>query len=185
MKRVTEAVGWGLFLFVAGVFLLLKNLGVFREWGDLIWGALFAVAGLGFLIWFIFGPAHWWRAIPAFTLLGIGGGIIMSWRNIELGAWSAALVLFGMALGFWAILLVRREHWWSLVPAGVLTTVGVLLGLWDQLSQMGRLAILFTGTYPRGLFDFVVGVNRWSLRVTAYAFLLITDRYPPFSLDQR
>ena len=47
---------------------------------------------------------------------------------------------------------------------------------------MAWFAIVFTGTYPRAMFSFVEGVFRWTSRVTAYAFTLVTDQYPPFRL---
>jgi hypothetical protein len=60
--------------------------------------------------------------------------------------------------------------------------LGVLWATAAFVWVIAWFAILFSGRYPRGLFDFVVGVGRWTLRVEAYAFLLVTDRYPPFSL---
>jgi hypothetical protein len=62
----------------------------------------------------------------------------------------------------------------------------VLIFLWIAaivVVIIAWFAILFTGRYPRGMFDFVEGVIRWSNRVTGYAFSLVTDRYPPFSLS--
>jgi hypothetical protein len=69
--------------------------------------------------------------------------------------------------------LLAIPHYIVLVVLVVVAIVAVLIAWF---------AILLTGRYPRSIFDFVVGVGRWSLRVQAYAFLLITDRYPPFSL---
>jgi hypothetical protein len=71
--------------------------------------------------------------------------------------------------------------WLLAIPHYVVLVVLVVFAL--VAIVVAWFAILFTGRYPRGLFAFVVGVGRWALRVQAYALLLITDRYPPFSLD--
>jgi hypothetical protein len=65
-------------------------------------------------------------------------------------------------------------HYVVLVFLGIAAVIVVIVA-W--------VAILVTGRYPRGLFDYVVGVLRWGTRVTAYAFALVTDQYPPFSLS--
>ncbi len=71
--------------------------------------------------------------------------------------------------------------WLLAIPHYIVLIVLAIVAL--ILTVIAWLGILITGTYPRGIFDFVVGVSRWAYRVTAYAFLLTTDRYPPFSLS--
>jgi hypothetical protein len=51
------------------------------------------------------------------------------------------------------------------------------------ITMVAWFAILCTGRYPAGMHSFVAGVFRWGLRVEAYAFLMLTDTYPPFSLQ--
>jgi hypothetical protein len=77
----------------------------------------------------------------------------------------------GMPLVKW---LLAIPHYVVLFFLGIAAVV---------MTVVAWFAIMFTGRYPRGIFDFVEGVLRWGIRVEAYAFLLVTDRYPPFSLQ--
>ena len=77
----------------------------------------------------------------------------------------------GMPLVKWFLAIPHYVILFFLAIAGFVVTI------------IAWFAIFFTGRYPRGMFDFVVGVYRWSLRVSGYAFILVTDKYPPFSLN--
>lgn len=102
-------------------------------------------------------PAHWDLAYPGRLSRGL---VLVKW-------WLLAIPHY-LILGF---LLGDVQATW---------VTGGLIGL---LTLCAGVALAATGHYPRGLFDLVVGLNRWVLRVAAYAALL-TDVYPPFRLDQ-
>jgi len=71
--------------------------------------------------------------------------------------------------------------WFLAIPHVVVLALLMVLAVIAVVAAW--FAILVTGQYPRALFDFVVGVGRWALRVQAYVALLVTDEYPPFSLS--
>ena len=98
----------------------------------------------------------WWLlAIPQYLMVGVFVG----------GTWTVA----------------RTDA--TAYGGPVVTTWSFGSGLVDLLVLVAAVVLLFTARYPRGVFDFVIGLDRWVLRVAAYAALM-TDAYPPFRLDQ-
>ncbi|MFF9038988.1 DUF4389 domain-containing protein [Streptomyces sp. NPDC014892] len=88
----------------------------------------------------------------------------------------------GLVLVKWWLLAIPHYLVLGIIAGGVHVawTSGGLIAL---LTFFAGVALLFTGVYPRGIFDLVIGLDRWVLRVAAYTSLL-TDVYPPFRLDQ-
>jgi hypothetical protein len=97
------------------------------------------------------------------------GLVLVKWWLLALPHYLIIGVFVG---GGWAI--------WTGTNNELLSLSGGLIGL---LVLFAGIMLLFTGRYPKSLYDFVLGMNRWVFRVVAYATLM-TDAYPPFRLDQ-
>jgi hypothetical protein len=97
------------------------------------------------------------------------GLVLVKWWLLALPHYLVVGVFAG---GAWAGLNAANHH-------GGWSSGGGLIGL---MVLIAGVALLFTGRYPRSIFDFIMGMNRWVFRVCAYATLM-TDAYPPFRLD--
>src|SRR5919106_1098818 len=141
-------------------------------------------------------------AIPIAIVLGAVSGAVWTYQYdpardavVATSVGAGGLLVFGPLL----MILFRQKYprWWFDWNLNLIRWLPlvkwflaiphyfVLAVLWigAVLSVIiAWFAILFTGRYPRGLFDYVEGVFRWGIRVTAYAFVMATDRYPPFRL---
>jgi Domain of unknown function (DUF4389) len=101
------------------------------------------------------------------------GLVLVKWWLLAIPHYLIIGLFFG---GMWSSYAASDDDkWWRWQYGG--------WGLINVCVLIAAVALLFTARYLRGLFDFIIGLNRWVFRVVAYAALM-TDRYPPFRLDQ-
>ncbi len=121
VKRLDYRILFGLLLMLAGGLLLTERLGYISRASDLFWGIAFLLGGAAFVSMFVGG--QWWAVIPGLTLVGIAGSILLP------SPWNGIAVLAAIALSFWLIYLTKRDFWWAIIPAGVLTTLTIIAWL--------------------------------------------------------
>jgi hypothetical protein len=126
MSKPRDSVIWGAILAVIGLGFLVWNLGILGALqATVAWGlmAFFALLGLAFVFAYLNKRSDWWRLIPAFTLLAVAAVIFLSTRGVA-SAWVAAALLSGIALAFLVIYASdREERWWALIPFGSVTVM--------------------------------------------------------------
>jgi predicted lysophospholipase L1 biosynthesis ABC-type transport system permease subunit len=122
----------------------LENLNII-EFSDLFWGILIGLGAIFFLSIFISNKQNWWALIPGLVLASISLMIILGNFFPEFEEdWGGSLVLGGIGLSFLIIYLINRQMWWAIIPAGVLLSLAVMLGVSNYLPgvETGGLFLL-------------------------------------------
>ena len=165
--RTVNTVG-AILLIGVGILLLLQNFGILGGVVALIWSLIFGVGGLIFLYMFLTNRTQWWAIIPGFTLLGLAALIALDqfWPRVG-DVLGGTIFLGGIGLAFWVIYFLNREHWWAVIPGGVMFTVALVAGLdavFEDL-EMGGVVLLGIGL-TFGLLSLLPtpqGRMRWAL----------------------
>lgn len=150
MTRRDFKLFWGGLLVLLGFAFLFQNLGILDVFSIIpeslmtfFWMAAFGGAGLLFLAGLWLNQENWWMAIPGFTLLGLSGTIFF--EEIVTGfPFGGSIFLGSISLGFVTVYLMNREHWWAIIPGGVLATLAVVAGL-DEVTGWENGGVFFLG----------------------------------------
>lgn len=176
MDKLRGRAWWGIILIVLGILFLLQEFQVVGSAFQYLWMIIFAAAGVYFGWLYISSRAQWWAVIPASALIGLSlvmvEDVFVLFPGLDLGG---PLFLGSLGAGFWLVYARRREHWWALIPGGVLLTLALVAGLEDIGYDSGG-AIFFLGL---GLTFILVAIlpsekldTRWSLIPAAVMILL-------------
>jgi hypothetical protein len=111
----------------------------------------FALAGIGFAVDFSRDSHDWWAAIPAGALLGLGALIAFVELTTAPDEWGAAMLLAGSGLGFAAVYFRVRDHWWALVPAGLLLSVTIVVASVPVVDRQEGIAVIVLGIIAAAL----------------------------------
>jgi hypothetical protein len=173
MKRIDPAVIGGLMLILLGSLFVLQQMGILRDVGETFMGAVFLIGGALFLAAYFTGS--WWAVIPGCTLAAIGLLILLPDQLEEYGG---AVFLGGLGLAFWlAYLPARRERWWALIPAGVLTTLAFVSFAPMFVSGEETGGIFFLGLALTFVLVALLANMRWAwypaIPLAALGFLLV------------
>lgn len=146
MNRFDPRLGLGLLLIFGGVLFLLQNFGLIPSNLGWVWAVLFAIVGAGFLSLFAANRTVWWPLFPGLILLDLAVLILVGelWPDLA-ERWGGAFFLAGLSLPFWATYLANRSNWWSLIPAGVMATLGAVAAVSPEAEGTQGGGLFFLG----------------------------------------
>jgi len=134
----------GILLIALGVLFLLNNFGILGFDWELYIGPSFAIIGIVFLLVFLTNTDAWWALIPGFGLIGIGTIVFMGQSFSTVAErWGGAIFLGLLGLAFVLIYITHTEHWWAIIPGGVLLALAGVTLVPDYDALAG--GIFFTG----------------------------------------
>jgi hypothetical protein len=178
MKRTELSALWGVLLIAGGVLFLLQSLDIVGHGAGLVVALLFGAGGITFVYLFLRNRAQWWAVIPGFALLGLA--TLMVAEQVlpgKLGGMVGGPIFLGaLGLSFWVIYLNQRDHWWAIIPGGVLLTLAAVASA-DAISVgMDTGSVFFLGLGATFALLYVLptpeGRIRWAIIPAAVMLIL-------------
>lgn len=155
MRRFDTRLFWGLLLVAGGALFLLQNVGLL-PFSEYVWSFFFAAVGVTFLVIYFVERTNWWAIIPGLTLLGLSAVIALSTAFPEMvGAWIGTVFLGMIGLAFWIVYLTNHDHWWAIIPGGVMLTLAAVSAISPFAGGLATGGLFFLGM---GLTFALVGV---------------------------
>jgi hypothetical protein len=154
-------IGGALIMF--GILFLLNNFNIVDISVGAVFAGIFVLAGLIFLIVFLLDREQWWALIPGFVMMGVGATILVGdfapHSAVDI---SGAVMLIFIALPFWIIYILKRDFWWALIPAGILSSIAFMTLIPGKYGDLD-VAIMFSGWAATFLLLYYLAKQKWAL----------------------